>query len=300
MESRRILILVVSVVLGVLAALSAFSYLRGTQDRANKDARLVQVYVVKKDIPKGLPGQKARDEKYIVADKINSKFRPSTAVIDLTSITDKVALTPLSPNQVVVDGMFVSSRVAQVTNKERIEPGKVAIAISVDGVRGVGNSLVPGDRVNIMSFAKIDITKLPKPAAGVPVAEGEADHGLTLLYQNVEILAINGNFAPQPGETQTAVAPGAGTILIAVPQEAAERIVLASQSSTGIYMALVPPNNPAISVPPVAIQNLFGVPCVSLGGDNQPGTADDVPKGCIPLEPNAPVTTTTTLAPAAP
>ena len=65
-------------------------------------------------------------------------------------IRGKVALTKLSAGQIVVDGMFVEPRVAQVTAAQRIPAGQVAVTVSVDQVAGVAGLLVPGDKVNIM------------------------------------------------------------------------------------------------------------------------------------------------------
>ena len=57
--------------MAAIAAVAVYSYLTTVQDRANKDAKLVKVFVVKKDITKGLPGEQALDQGFIKPDKIN-------------------------------------------------------------------------------------------------------------------------------------------------------------------------------------------------------------------------------------
>jgi pilus assembly protein CpaB len=234
-----VLILVAAVVIAAVAGLGAFNYLSTVQDRANKDAVLVKVYVVKKDIPKALGGDQALSGDYIKADKIQAKFRPATAVSNLDTIRGKVALTTLSANQVLVDGQFVEPRVAELTNSQRIAKNRVGVTISVDQIHGVAGLLVPGDKVDLMV---LDPT----------------NQKYTLLYQNAEILFIGTQAAPQPGETQAPTNPGSNLITFDVPPEAAAKIAfVATHQDYALYLTLVPPDNTAANVPSVGAQDLF-------------------------------------------
>ena len=103
MGDRRTIIVVIAAVLAALAALTGYGYLRGADQRAFKNAQLVQVFTVSKDIPKGTTGDQAISSA-IKASKIPAKFRPTTALTSLDSIKGKVALTALSVNTVIVDG----------------------------------------------------------------------------------------------------------------------------------------------------------------------------------------------------
>jgi pilus assembly protein CpaB len=237
--SRRVLILVAAVVIAAVAGFGAFNYLSTVQDRANKNAVLVKVYVVSKDIPKALGGDQALSGSYIKADKIQAKFRPTTAITNLDTIRGMVALTDLSANQVLVTGQFVEPRVAQLTNSQRIPKNRVAVTITIDQVRGVAGLLVPGDKVDLMVI-------------------NPQDQKYTLLYQNAEILFIGSQAAPQPGETQAATNPGSNLITFSVPPQAAAKIAMvASQQTYQLYMTLVPPDNAPSNVPPVGPSDLF-------------------------------------------
>jgi Flp pilus assembly protein CpaB len=146
--------------------------------------------------------------------------------------------------------MFVDPAVAQVTAAQRIPAGRVTVTISVDSVSGVGGNLLPNDKVNL----------LVADSTGSEPAE-------RVLYQNVEILFIGTQAAPQPGETQAATAPPVsnGLITFSVPPEAASRIVFAAQQRGGIYLSLVPPDNKPVPIPPVTGANLFSVPLTPYG-----------------------------------
>jgi len=235
--ARRTVILIAAVVVAAIAAVAVYSYLSTVQERANKDAKLVKVFVVKKDITKGLPGEQALAEGYVKPDEINVKFRPSSAITDVNIIRGKIALTNLAANQVVVDGQFVDPKVAQVSSAQRIPTGSVAVTIQVDQVRGVANLIQPGDRVNLM------------------VRDPEGSQ--RFLYQNANVLFVGSQAALQPGETTATTQPGqqqtqgSGLITLAVKPDAALRIAfVAGQEENTIYLALVPPDNNAISPSP--------------------------------------------------
>lgn len=232
MGNKRTLIAIGAVVAALLAAFANYAYLNSVQDRAYKDAERLKVFVVSKDIAKGLPGEQALQEEFVKSDEIPREFRPGTAITDVTTIRGKVALNNLSAGQVVVDGMFVDPKVAQITFSQRIPAGKVAVTVSVGVLEGVGGLLVPGDKVNIL----------------VNDAQGKRS-----LFQNVDILAIGTTAAPQPGDTAPAVNPGSNMITFAVPPLAASKILVAGS----LYLTLVPPDNQPVEIPPVNPGNLF-------------------------------------------
>jgi pilus assembly protein CpaB len=242
--ARRTVILIAAVVVAAIAAVAVYSYLTTVQDRANKDAKLVKVFVVKKDITKALPGEQALDQGFIKPDKINVKFRPSTALTDVNVIRGKVALTNLAANQVVVDGQFVDPKVATVSSAQRIPTGNVAITIQVDQVRGVANLIQPGDKVNML----------------VSIHEGQEEY----LYQNVNVLFVGSQAAPQPGETTATTVPGtvqgSGLITVAVPARAAQKIAFVAGSgdaANSIYLTLVPPDNVPVPLSPIDTGNVI-------------------------------------------
>ena len=249
MAARRTVILIAAVVVAAIAAVAVYSYLTTVQDRANKDAKLVKVFVVKKDITKGLPGEQALDQGFIKPDKINVKFRAATALTDVNVIRGRVALTNLAANQVVVDGQFVDPKVATVSSAQRIPTGNVAITIQVDQVRGVANLVQPGDKVNML----------------VAIHDGREEY----LYQNVPVLFVGSQAAPQPGETTATTTPdaatnqGSGLITVAVPPAAAQRIAFVSsggESGSSIYLTLVPPDNVPLQraqIPPISLDNVI-------------------------------------------
>jgi hypothetical protein len=266
------MILIAAVVVGAIAAFALFQYVGGVEDRANEDARLVDVLVVKKDIPRGLTGTEAKDQGYIVSDEINAKYKPVTAVNDTNTIAAKVAVTNLAAGQVLVEGMFADPVESQITASRRIPTGQVAITVSVDQVRGVAGLLVPGDFVNILvqpaidlcgGLGNVDLTG-GGPVTGETV-EGVPDLGDTsfvlcdrarYLYQEVQILFVDRSPIPLPGEqTQSTNANGTagigntGLITFAVPPQAAQ--IIASVPVSDLYFTLLPTDYSPVALPPL-------------------------------------------------
>lgn len=268
-SSRRTLILIAAVVVGVLAAYALWSYTGGIEDRANDNARRVKVFVVNKDIARGMLGQEAQTGDFISEAEIPAEFYPVTAIQSVDAIDGLVAISNLAANQVLVDGMFVEPRVGQTANSDRIPfKTQVAITISVDQVRGVANLLVPGDFVNILV--------IPSASTGGPCDDSAAADGATTttapagtsgvlctparyLYQKVQILFVDKLPIPLPGEqTQATDENGqpveqaqvnAGLITFTVPPDAAQRI--ASVGAEQIYLTLVPKDYVPTPLPPL-------------------------------------------------
>lgn len=242
MSSRRTLILIGAIALGVVAALLLFNYVRGIEDRANDNARRVDVFVARQDIPRGTPGETAAADGGIGQAQIPQEFRPTSAITTTDEIQRKVALFDIPASSTIVQGMFVDPAQTQISFRARLRnPQHVAITISTDQVRGVAGFLVPGDEVNLMVFSDV-------PAGDDPAAASSAvQQAGRYLYQKVQILAVGDSTLLAPGEQTDATAAAAadtanaGIITFNVPADAAQWIAAAQQGS-GVYMTLVAPD----------------------------------------------------------
>jgi len=252
-SKRRLLILIVAAAVAAVTALATFSYVSAADQRAFDGAQMVQVLMVKKDIAKGLPGERALDEGYIVKDQIPRKFYPARAVVDPQTLRGKVALAPLAAGLPVVDGSFVEPRVAQESFAQRLDKGMQAVTISVSDVEGVARLVVPGDKVNIMLTTPDDTDPKGKKTQ--------------FVLQGVEVLAIGNSTQLLPGQQAPAQAEGkaqagtapttqSGLVTFSVPALDAERVVTASLMGD-IHLTLVPPDFTPAPVPPVNRGNLY-------------------------------------------
>jgi Flp pilus assembly protein CpaB len=242
------MILIAAVLIGVVAAFGLYQYVQKVKEDAKPNP--VEVYVLSADIERGTPFSDAQAK--ITKKTIPAEFRPANFVANLDQLANKVAVTKLAANQVLVENMFVSADVATTGFRDRLTDGMVAVALPIDGVRAVGGKLQPGDEVNIL-VTPDGVSDLTLPAA--PNASGQATmyaqgdvspYSLSAryLYQKVRILSIGDDVVPVPGEPvkesdgTTASASSGGTIVFEVPAEVAQRLVSIDPSK--LYLTLVP------------------------------------------------------------
>jgi pilus assembly protein CpaB len=250
-SSRRTLILVGAIVIGLVAVLLVVNYVRGIEDRANNNAKRVDVYVAKTDIPRGTPGETASSNGSVGVAQIPQEFRPASAITTTDEIQKKVALFNIPQNTPIVQDMFVDPAQSQISFRERLKnPEHVAITISVDQVRGVAGFLVPGDEVNLMVF---------QTGSGAAAGSGNTavlSSTARYLYQKVQILAVGQSTLLSPGEQTASSSSGTptnsngGLITFNVPPEAAQWIASA-QNGGGLYLSLVANDYVPKPLPPI-------------------------------------------------
>lgn len=289
MSSRRTVILIAAVVIGLLSAYLVFNYVNSADDRAEGNARKVDVYKIAKDIPKGTPGADALKAEMIVKDQITAEYKPVTAITDTAIINDKVAVSNLAANQVLVDGMFADPITSNTGFSSRV-PDKcapaglngsatgqpvtcVAITIKVDDVRGVAGVIVPGDFINILVIPQSNLCGgsggsgsgssgggfQGGAATPTPPADATATicNGARYLFQGAKVLFVDQTAVPQPGESQTAATPNSttapvassGLLTLEVPPQAAQ--LIASVDPGSLYLTLLPANYTPEALPPL-------------------------------------------------
>jgi pilus assembly protein CpaB len=243
-------IIVAAVALAAVAAFATWRYLSGVNDKAFQRAQLVTYFVADKDIERGLPGDRALSEHFIIKSSIPRKNYPGKAITDAKVLQGKVAVGNIAAGVPIVDGDFADARTAIVSFAQRIPKGHQAVTISVDQVRGVAGLIVPGDKVNLL----------------VTLDTG-TNAATSALLQNVQVLAVGTSAQLQPGESaaKPATATGqpvqtvvqnSGLITFSVPANEASKIVEAV-SLGQIYLTLVPPDFSPAPVPVINRGNLF-------------------------------------------
>jgi hypothetical protein len=282
------MILIAAVVVGAISAFLVFSYVNGADDRAKGNARQVKVIKVVRDIPKGLTGLEAQQQGYLDQNaEISAEFKPVTAISDPSVILDKVAVAALAKNQILVDGMFANQIESSTSFNSRLEEtcgpaGSgapvpcVAISISVDVIRGVAGTIVPGDFVNILvqpdSFNCGGSGASGKGGLGAAADPAQQpstgnDNKLTIctparyLYQAAKVLLVDKTAVPQPGEAgtnangtttggqSTAATANSGLITLELPPQAAQ--LVASLDPGTFYLTLLPQKYAPTALPPL-------------------------------------------------
>jgi Flp pilus assembly protein CpaB len=272
-----------------------WQYLSTVEDEARKDVQEVIVYRATELIDTGTSVSEAEAliiESSALVESIvfegsqiacDGPTATSSAALDvcgrnprLESILDpiNVAAGPISAGQLITSDMFIAPNLlSDVKLSESIPEGKVAISFRPNEENTVGGFVRPGDRVNLIASASIDLTQstalfedpelrtlllgedIPVTSGTTPIGDdgvtpendviarlaqalpGSIDFTQTVL-QDIEVLAVGPDTRPSPLGTGLAPA-GPQIVVLEVTPEQAEEIEFASQY-TSVSLSLIP------------------------------------------------------------
>ncbi len=258
MSSRRTLILVAAIAVGVFAGIALLNYVRGIEDDVYADAQPVTVLMASEDIPEGTA---AIDALEMMEQKdIPLEIRPATFIpVDgVDEIAGLMALGAIPKNQIIVRGLFVDPTIAQASFRDQIPSGQTAVTLQISQNAAVGGYLQPGDEVNLLvthdlgcgtaeeeepSGEGIEDPDAPVVETGLQTLEDEGyctiKKPARYFFQRVEILAIGARQTLQPGQSgEQIITPQGGPITFMVPNEAAQLLV--SLDPESIHLTLLP------------------------------------------------------------
>ncbi len=285
---RRALVLLVALLLAGVAAFAVYSFVAGIEDEYKADLEQVTVFRATQAVPEGQEGELflqtpmwkvSTDQLIDVPDGAIA----SEAELE-AAISGKVAVGPISNNEILTTDQWVALSVDITPLAEQIPSGKQALTISTDQVRGVNGFLQPGDRINAVVTLDIEFTLLPEnaPGFGIPSdedpAEGEEateeeSEVVTLtryVLQGIPVLAVDRDVRPQEGDRQNVEAPTVvegepvegepevpGTVFtLEVDPEQAERFVYAFENGS-VWLTLVPEDFVEVDTNGITIDSLF-------------------------------------------
>jgi Flp pilus assembly protein CpaB len=305
---RRSLVLIIALALAAVSAFSVWQFLSTVEEEARAEVQEVVVYRATQLIETGTSAVEA--ETFIeqsTALMSNVAFEGSTIVCDgpaensdapldvcgrnprLDSVLDpiNVAAGPISAGQLITSEMFVPPNLlTDIKLSESIPQGKVAVSFQPEAAAAAGGFVRPGDRVNLIASASIDLTQstqlLQDPelrtlllgefgvdttATAAPPAEGD-DTGATTetdpvtrlaetlpgsvdftqtVLQDVEVLAVGADTRPSPLGTGLEPA-GSQIVVLEVTPEQAEKIEFARQY-TSVALSLIPSGEDTVYSP---------------------------------------------------
>jgi len=294
---RRTIVLVIAIVLAVVSGFAVWRYLSTVESDVRADINEVRVYRATELIPPKTAGEEAQP---LIAEgtalRESVVFEGSTILCvgpkdtnegqdpneygcpanpsDLGALLEnKVAAGPISAGQLITTDLWVElAEFQEASLSESIAPGKVAIGIQPSDVKSAGGFIRPGDRVNLIASATIDLanavslfqypelqallaqnqnqgtTTAPAPAAdgtvattttvpAGPVIPSSIDFTQTVL-QDLEVLAVGVD--TRPSRVPSGLTPvGTQIIVLEVTPAQAEQIEFAQQY-TSIALTLLP------------------------------------------------------------
>ncbi len=287
---RRALVLLVALLLAGVAAFAVYSFTRNYKTTIDKEQTMVTVFRATQSVPEGQDGdiflqtpmwEKSREpQKYVPEGAITSEEQLNGV------ISGKIAVGPISNNEILVDNQWVSQTVDITPLADQIPSGKQALTISTDQIRGVNGFIKPGDRINAILTIDIQFDLLPAnaPGFGIPSQDTGGSTGTTgdqtqqqsktvtltrYVLQGIPVLAVDRDVAPQEGDRQNVTAPTtaegtdqnqqqapATVFTLEVDPDQAERFVYAFENGS-VWLTLVPPDFVEVDTTGITIDNLF-------------------------------------------
>ena len=229
----RIVILVVALLLGGLAAVMAARYLTSARSEIEAESQPIEVLVAQEDIPRGLPAEELLAKDLIVLQEIPQRFVAAGAISSEKALEGRVLAAPLSSGEQVTSSRFQLPSTAGLAYS--IPAEFMALSIPVDEVKGVSGLVKPGDHVALY------------------VSFGQDENAITrLLVPDVKVLAVGARLT---GESDVPNDTGGGgltatrqereetldtrTMTLAISSVDAERIVFAEEEGR-VWCALLP------------------------------------------------------------
>lgn len=231
MNTRRMTLLL-AILLAIATGWLTLNYVNGLKrtELANNGApRTVVVAAV--DIP-------ARTT--ITANMLQERTLPSSAIEPDAMQQPAQAVGQLSLITIPAGSQVAISKVgrpADVGLPVRLAPGKRAVSISIDKVKGISGMLEPGDRVDIISIPPRSGNELPQAAA---------------ILRGIRVLAVgstleNASATPSPEEANSA------TVTLEVTPHQAD-LLASADANTQLRLALRSPREPVNSEPTESLQ----------------------------------------------
>ena len=180
MQQRNIILLGVAVLIGLIAVFFANTYFSGVEEKQQRVAeqqKLVRVVVAGQDMAFGTP--LAHQNLRLASWPANSVPVGAFTTIETAMRGGRVALRPIVIGEPVLASK-VSGADGRATLSANLPVGKLAFAIPVNDVSGVGGFARPGDRVDVL------LTR-PIPGSGTASTDKMTD----VILEAVPVLGID-------------------------------------------------------------------------------------------------------------
>lgn len=280
---RRALVLLVALLLAGVAAFAVYTFIqdyKGTIDEAQVKQT---VFRATQAVPEGQDGNLFLQTPMWVVSEDEVQDVPEGAIgseEELRAVIEgKVAVGPISNNQILTTNQWVALTVDITPLAEQIPSGKQALTVSTDQVRGVNGFVQPGDRINAIITLDVEFSVLPEnaPGFGIPGEDGtegetteEESEVITLtryVLQGIPVLAVGRDVRPQEGDREIVDVPAAEgaegepetpptVFTLEVDPQQAERFVYAFENGS-VWLTLVPEDFVEVDTDGITIENLF-------------------------------------------
>jgi pilus assembly protein CpaB len=229
---RRRLLLMLAVFVAIIGTALVFLYVRGADNRAQKQYDSVSVLKATSDIAAGTKYDDALASGQIAQSSVPANQLNTDAVSSAEQLKGKIVSVPIFAGQQIVPGQFGNS-VESVASALPIPKGMIAISVNLTDPDRVAGNIQNGSQVAI--FVTGELTNTSPAAGGSTAPSGSGIQSTRLLLPNVTVLNIGSpvtttsTTTDQQGNQTTEQLPRT-LLTIAVTPKEAQKVIVASKA----------------------------------------------------------------------
>jgi len=259
----------VSLGAGILAAMLFYGYSQNKQDEINKKfGAMKRVVIAARDITE----METIDDTMLDTRSVPEEYVGPSFATEFNVIVGQVAAAPIKKGEQILTTKLLTPG-PDTGIALQVAPGKRAVSIPIDEVRGIAKLIRPGDRIDLV--AALDVGKGPN-----------ARREVSYLMQDIPVLATGINvvnniprtFEVDPSGKSVIQSNLSGdtkftTVTLEVdPKQAQDLVYLTSTQPGNLFMVLRNPNDRAqVRYPASNMDTIAGLPGVisnSTGASN--------------------------------
>ena len=242
----KVLIIVLALVLGGLAAVFAATYLRSARTDIAAQNQPIEVLVATQDLPRGLTTDELVQRKLVERRQIPQQFVSADAVSSTRALENQVLAVSVGAGEQITKSKFAYPQEAGLAYT--VPADLVAISAGIDPVSGVSGLVKPGDYVMVYATLKGARTGAQQTMVLIPRARVLA-MGATTGVQTAQAEASGGGGGALSGRSQSAAQGDVpGTLTLALTTDEAARLTFAQEEGTTRF-ALLPANGSKLPIP---------------------------------------------------
>lgn len=251
---RRTLLLISSILVAAVGTALVAIYVRGADERAEANARVVSVLVASRDIPSGRSIQEQLDASAFTTENVLQREKTPGVISDasqLASLAEEglVTLAPITAGQVIQRGLFGKSAAGAADLS--LGPKQMRMAVQLADPNRSAGFLIGGSHVAV--FVTI--------GTGAAQRTGLVLDDVTVLSVGAAPVRAADDAQQTAGGTATSEDAVPTTIVsVAVSQDQAQKLILA-QKAGDLYFAILRPNEKGDpNLPATTVDNLLKQP----------------------------------------
>ena len=216
--STRVRTVIIAIVFGCLATISVAFYINSLRAQIIESGVKQKVLVATEDIIEGTAASAIMKRGQVKTVEVPKRYLAQNALASLDGYGNRVLTSPLGRGEQLTGKRFRSEEKSAIANK--LPAGRLAMAISVDEVTGVGGKIQAGDKIFVLA------TFEPGPG-GTDITR--------VLLRDIKVL----DAPTEAARTGAAATVSKSTITLAVTPSQAEKLVFAEEKGA-VWISLSP------------------------------------------------------------